>query len=76
MTLVSTLSDIWHRFRGELFPALDQAAELHGMPGPAHLVELKNEVPLTADQVPAVTDGFDEMRAGASADGTRHIAGE
>ena len=27
------------------------SAELNGMPGPAHLLELKDQIPLTSDQV-------------------------
>ena len=55
---------------------LAKAAELNGMPGPAHLLELKNRIPLTADQVTAITAIFDDMRAAAIAEGERLIARE
>ncbi len=55
---------------------LAKAAELNGIPGPAHLLELKSDIPLTADQISAVTGIFDRMRADAIAAGTRLIAGE
>ena len=52
------------------------AAELNGMPGPAHLLELKDQIPLTADQVAKTQSLFDEMRQGAVAAGERLIAAE
>ena len=55
---------------------LARAAELNGMPGPAHLLELKNRIPLTAGQVSAITAIFDDMRAAAIAEGERLIARE
>ncbi len=55
---------------------LAKAAELNGIPGPAHLLELRNDIPLTADQISAVTGIFDRMRAEAIAAGKRLIAGE
>ncbi len=55
---------------------LAKAAELNGIPGPAHLLELKNAIPLTAAQVSAVTDIFNRMRAAAVAAGERLIARE
>ena len=55
---------------------LAKAAELNGIPGPAHLLELKNDIPLTADQVSAITGIFKRMRADAVAAGARLIAGE
>ena len=55
---------------------LAKAAELNGVPGPAHLLELKNRIPLTADQVTAITAIFDDMRAAAIAEGERLIARE
>ena len=55
---------------------LARAAELNGMPGPAHLLELRDRIPLTADQVVAVTAVFERMRAAAVAGGQRLIAGE
>ena len=55
---------------------LAKVAELNGMPGPAHLLELKNEIPLSADQVPAITAIFGRMRADAIAEGERLITRE
>lgn len=51
-------------------------AELNGMPGPAHLLELKDEIPLSADQVEKVQALFDDMRTAAIATGERLIAAE
>ena len=55
---------------------LAKVAELNGMPGPAHLLELKNEIPLSAHQVPAITAIFGRMRADAIAEGERLITRE
>lgn len=55
---------------------LARTAELNGMPGPAHLLELKDRIPLTADQVTAITAIFHDMRATAITEGRRLIAGE
>ena len=55
---------------------LAKAAELNGMPGPAHLLELKDEIPLSPEQVAAISAIFEEMRARAIAEGERLIAGE
>ena len=55
---------------------LAKVAELNGMPDPAHLLELKNEIPLSADQVPAITAIFGRMRADAIAEGERLITRE
>ena len=52
------------------------AAELNGMPGPAHLLELKDQIPLTADQVAKTQALFEDMREGAIAAGERLIATE
>ena len=51
-------------------------AELNGMPGPAHLLELKDQIPLTADQVAKSQALFDEMRKVAQPAGERLIAAE
>lgn len=51
-------------------------AELNGRPGPAHLLELKNELNLSEDQVIAITEIYDTMRADAIAAGERFIAAE
>ena len=55
---------------------LARAAELNGMPGPAHLLELKDRIPLSVDQVAAISAIFEEMRAAAIARGERLIARE
>jgi hypothetical protein len=52
------------------------AAELNGVPGPAHLLELKDEIGLTLDQVSALELIFAEMQAEATAAGERLIAAE
>ena len=52
------------------------AAELNGMPGPAHLLELKDQIPLTQEQVARTQALFDEMRRAAIATGERLIAAE
>ena len=52
------------------------AAELNGMPGPAHLLELKDQIPLTADQVTKTQVLLDEMRKAAIPTGERLISAE
>lgn len=51
-------------------------AELNGRPGPAHLIELKDDLDLSADQVKAISEIYDKMRADAIAAGERFIAAE
>jgi len=46
------------------------------MPGPVHLLELKDEIPLSRVQVVAVTHIYERMRAEAIAEGERLIAAE
>ncbi|MCI5077361.1 hypothetical protein [Oricola sp.] len=53
---------------------LAKAAELNGMPGPAHVLELAGEIGLTAEQVAAVEALRDEMQAAAIETGARLIA--
>lgn len=55
---------------------LAKAAELNGMPGPAHLLELKSEIPLTAQQVSEIEALFDTMRQDAIREGEQLIAAE
>ena len=55
---------------------LARAAELNGMPGPAHLLELKDRIPLTANQVTAISAIFTDMRAAAIGEGERLISRE
>ncbi|MDM7948385.1 hypothetical protein [Hydrogenophaga sp.] len=52
------------------------AAELNGMPGPAHLLELKDQIPLTQDQVDKTQALFVDMRKAAGSTGERLIAAE
>jgi len=52
------------------------AAELNGVPGPAHLLELRDEIPLSAEQVSAIQTIFDEMQAEAIEAGARLIEAE
>ncbi|MEI6029471.1 MAG: hypothetical protein WCT47_22610, partial [Betaproteobacteria bacterium] len=52
------------------------AAELNGMPGPAHLLELKDQIPLTQDQVAKTQALLDEMRKAAIPTGERLITAE
>lgn len=52
------------------------AAELNGMPGPAHLLELRDKIPLRQDQVAKTQALFDEMRKAAIPTGERLIAAE
>lgn len=49
------------------------AAELNGLPGPAHLLELAGDIPLTEEQVVAVRALQDRMRADAAEEGERLI---
>jgi len=53
---------------------LAKAAELNGVPGPAHLLELKDRIGLTPDQVSAIRAIFEKMRADAIQEGERLIA--
>lgn len=55
---------------------LAKAAELNGMPGPAHLLELKDEVALTPEQIDAIERVFEAMRRDAIDEGERLIARE
>ena len=55
---------------------LAKAAELNGLPGPLHLLELKNQIPLTPEQVEAVAGIYEGMREAAIAEGERFVAAE
>ena len=44
---------------------LARAAELNGIPGPAHLLELKSELDLSAEQIAAITRIYESMRTAA-----------
>lgn len=52
------------------------AAELNGVPGPAHLLELQAELGLDAGQVAAIEDIFAAMQSEAQEAGERFIAAE
>lgn len=52
------------------------AAELNGYPGPSHLLELADQLDLTASQRGAVKDMFEAMRAETIPIGERLIAEE
>ncbi len=51
-------------------------AELNGMPGPAHLLELKEQISLAPDQVVAIQKLFDDMKQSAIPVGARLIEAE
>jgi membrane-associated protease RseP (regulator of RpoE activity) len=53
---------------------LAKAAELNGVPGPAHLLELKDRIPLSADQVRRIEALHAGMKAKAIAEGEKLIA--
>lgn len=55
---------------------LAKAAELNGVPGPVHLLELRDEIPLDSGQVAALRDLYGDMRERAIAEGERLIARE
>jgi hypothetical protein len=52
---------------------LAKAAELNGLPGPAHLLELKDELGLTADQVRQIESLFADMNRRARELGRRLV---
>ncbi|ASJ73300.1 hypothetical protein [Granulosicoccus antarcticus] len=52
---------------------LAKVAELNGLPGPAHLLELENEIELTGDQLNEIQILHDEMREQAIENGKRLI---
>jgi len=52
------------------------AAELNGVPGPAHLLELREQIELTPDQVAAIEIIYAQMQVEAIEAGERLIAAE
>ena len=52
---------------------LAKAAELNGVPGPAHLLEMKDEIALDDAQVSAITEIYEQMKAQAIEEGERLI---
>lgn len=55
---------------------LAKAAELNGLPGPLHLLELKEEIGLSSEQKRQVQALYDEMKAQAVVTGRQLIARE
>jgi len=55
---------------------LAKAAELNGVPGPAHLLEMKDRINLSLDQVTKIEALFKDMQAKAVATGAKLIAAE
>ncbi len=55
---------------------LAKAAELNGVPGPAHLLELKHEINLTPEQIEKIQVIHDQMKTDAIVLGNRLIAQE
>jgi hypothetical protein len=53
---------------------LAKAAELNGMPGPAHLLEMKDEIDLSAKQIRAIEDLYKKMKQEAIPLGLELIA--
>ena len=53
---------------------LAKAAELNGVPGPAHLLEMKDEIPLDETQVLAITEIYTKMKTQAIKQGEVLIA--
>ena len=53
---------------------LAKAAELNGVPGPAHLLELKDDIPLDVLQIAAITEIFERMKTQAILQGETLIA--
>lgn len=51
-------------------------AELNGLPGPVHLLELKEKLSLTPEQVARIEEIYETMRAEAVAAGRRFIEAE
>ena len=55
---------------------LAKAAELNGYPGPAHLLELKDKIPLDPEQVEKLQTIYDRMTQEAKLEGESFIAYE
>ena len=52
---------------------LAKAAELNGVPGPAHLLEMKDEIPLDDEQASAITKIYHAMKSQAIEQGQKLI---
>ena len=72
--IIKTLSndDIQQLTEGKGW-GLAKAAELNGMPGPAHLLEMKTEIALTPDQVQKIETLFNTMKQQAKKLGKKLI---
>jgi len=55
---------------------LAKPAELNGYPGPAHVLELADQLELSGEQRSAVQAAFEDMRSKARATGARYVAAE
>ncbi|MFC0808880.1 hypothetical protein ACFHWW_26145 [Ensifer sp. P24N7] len=55
---------------------LAKAAELNGVPGPSHVLEMKRDIDLSADQEASTQRIFEKMREDAVVEGKRLIAAE
>lgn len=55
---------------------LAKSAELNGVPGPAHLLELKSQIHLSAEQVEAIQAVWNAMNRSAIEHGRRYLATE
>ncbi|AWI58674.1 Spy/CpxP family protein refolding chaperone [Sinorhizobium fredii] len=55
---------------------LAKAAELNGMPGPSHVLKMKRDLGLTAEQEAQTQSVFRNMQRGAIVEGKRLIAAE
>lgn len=53
---------------------LAKAAELNGLPGPAHLLEMRDQITVRADQVADIQALFDDMKTRAIEKGELLIA--
>ena len=53
---------------------LAKAAELNGVPGPVHLLELKDQIPLSTSQVSKITRIYEDMKGKATDLGLQLIA--
>lgn len=52
---------------------LAKAAELNGVPGPVHLLEMKDEIPLDGAQITAIQAVYNEMKSRAIGQGEKLI---
>jgi len=52
------------------------SAELNGMPGPAHLLDLRDEIGLSTEQIVQIETIYAAMKAEAQATGLRYIEAE